>query len=78
MAARHLNSPLRKTRPSYPFLCGRLYRQQFNLPDKRLPLDGELHGVSTAALDGRPRQLQTPFGQKFREAKPIASTHAPD
>ena len=40
-------------------------------------LDGEFHGVSNAVLDGIRRQLQKPFRQKFREAKPIASTRAP-
>ncbi len=44
---------------------------------KSLPLDGEFHGVSNAALDGKARQPQKPFRQKFREAKPIASTRAP-
>jgi hypothetical protein len=32
---------------------------------------------SSAPLDGKLHQPQTPFGQKFREAKPIASIRAP-
>jgi hypothetical protein len=58
-------------------LCAWLSCQHLNHPLQRDALDGEFHGVSNAALDGIPRQLQKPFRQKFREAKPIASTRAP-
>jgi hypothetical protein len=46
-------------------------------PLQRDALDSEFHGVFNAALDGRSRQPKKPFGQKFRETKPIASTRAP-